>query len=421
MNSEILIQRARLLYEQHRLEQAAEQLKQILSQDPDNAGAHALLALCLLDNNDHWHNATREAEQSIHLAPDDSFSHYVLASVLEKRSRFDEAISAISEAIRLDPGQSHYYALHASLLAQIENWPSCLETASLGLQLDPDDTSCANMRAFALERLGRTNDALEQADNAVSRDPDSGHAHSMRGWALLQTGEYSKAQESFREALRLEPTNEFARVGMIQALNSNNFLFRIAFNFHSFLGRMSSNARWAIILGMYFGMRLLRSLADANPAWQPFVTPILFLYLTFCMLTWIADPLFNAFLRFHPFGKFLLSQKQKWASNLVAGLIVSAPMLILIQLVRGDLPGAILIGIIPVLLTIPVSICFQVDEGWPLMVAIPVAVIMSLFAALAIVLIMVDGPWWIPFALFAVGILIVSIAGQFLVNVTVKH
>ena len=55
------------------------------------------------------------------------------------------------------------------------------------------------------------------------------------------------------------------------------------------------------------------------------------------------------------------------------------------------------------------------------MVAIPVAIIMSHFAALAIVLIMVDGPWWIPFVIFAVGILIVSIAGQFLVNVTVKH
>ena len=63
MNSEVLLQRSRLLYEQHRLEQAAEQLKQILSHDPDNAGAHALLALCLLDNKDHWHNATREAEQ----------------------------------------------------------------------------------------------------------------------------------------------------------------------------------------------------------------------------------------------------------------------------------------------------------------------------------------------------------------------
>ncbi len=46
---------------------------------------------------------------------------------------------------------------------------------------------------------------------------------------------------------------------------------------------------------------------------------------------------------------------------------------------------------------------------------------MSLLAVIAIVLIMVDGPWWIPFALYAVGILIFSIAGQFLLNVTVKH
>ena len=421
MNSEILLQRARLLFEQHRLEQAAEQLKQLLAQDPDDAEAHALLALCLLDNKDQWHNATREAEQSIHLAPDHPFSHYVLASVLNKRSRTAESLAAIDEALRLDPGQSLFYALRASLLAQLERWSECLEAASLGLQMDPDDTSCANMRSLSLERLGRKNDALQQADNAVSRDPDSGHAHSMRGWALLQKGRVAEAQLAFREALRLEPTNEFARTGMIQALNSNNFLFRIAFKFHSFLGRLGSTYRWAIVLGFWVGMQVLQSLGNANPILKPFVTPLLLLYFTFCMLPWIADPLFDAFLRFHPFGKFLLSQKQKWASNLVAGLLVSAIVLIFIQLAKGDIAGAILIGIVPVLLTIPVSICFRVDQGWPLAVAIPAASLMALLSIASVAMILVDGQWWLAFTPFAIGILISSIGGQILMGVTVKH
>ena len=421
MNSEILLQRARLLFEQHRLEQAAEQLKQLLSQDPDDAEAHALLALCLLDDKDRWHDATREAEQSIHLAPAQPFSHYVMASVLNKRSRTAESLSAIDESIRLDPGQSLFYALRASLLAQLQRWPDCLEAASLGLQMDPDDTSCANMRSLALERLGRKNDALQQAENAVSRDPDSGHAHSMRGWALLQQGKVAEAQVAFREALRLEPTNEFARTGMIQALNSKNFLFRIAFKFHSFLGRLGSTYRWAIVIGFWVGVQVLQSLANANPVLTPFVTPILLLYFTFCMLTWIADPLFDAFLRFHSFGKYLLSRKQKWASNLVAGLLLSAIALVVIQLVRGDIAGAILIGIIPVLLTIPVSICFRVDRGWPLAVAIPAASLIGLFACAAVAMILVDGPLWLAFGPFIVGILISSFGGQILLGVTVKH
>ena len=179
------------------------------------------------------------------------------------------------------------------------------------MQVNPDDTACAGMRSLALERLGRTSDALQESERAVVRAPDSADAHSMRGWALLQKGRYKESQEAFREALRLEPTHEFARTGMIQALNSNNILFRMMFKFHSMASRLGSGSRWMLIIGLFVGMRLLRSFADANPAWKPYVLPITILYFAFCMLSWIADPLFNAFLRFHPFGKYLLSHQRE--------------------------------------------------------------------------------------------------------------
>ena len=67
----------------------------------------------------HGNDATREAEQAIHLEPDVPMSHYVYACVLDKRSRPDEALNAIREAIRLNPGESSFYALNASLLLQL--------------------------------------------------------------------------------------------------------------------------------------------------------------------------------------------------------------------------------------------------------------------------------------------------------------
>ena len=54
MNIETNMQRARLLLQQNRNELAAEQLKQVLAQEPDVGEAHALLALCFLDNRDTW-------------------------------------------------------------------------------------------------------------------------------------------------------------------------------------------------------------------------------------------------------------------------------------------------------------------------------------------------------------------------------
>jgi tetratricopeptide (TPR) repeat protein len=421
MNNEALMQRARLLLQQNRTEQAAEQLMQVLAHEPDLSEAHALLALCWLENKDKWHDATREAEYAIHLEPDSPLAHYVHACVLDKRSRTNEAIEAIVEAIRLDPSSSHYYAKHAALLAQKTKWQEALEAASIGLSLDPEDTSCASLRAFALERLGRTTDALAESAKAVSRAPDSGDAHSMRGWALLQNGKYQEAQIAFREALRLEPTHEFARLGMIQALNSNNFLFRMMFRFHSFASRMGSSSQWMLIIGLLVGMRALRAFAAANPQWQPYVTPISILYIAFCMLSWIADPLFNAFLRFHPFGKFLLSQKEKWASSIVAGLLIAAILTALTLGIQQDWVGAILMGLVFVFLSIPVTIAFNVDRGWPRWVAVPTACLMAFFALSTVATYFADGPFWVPFQAFGVGIFLTSLFGQMLLRVTVKH
>lgn len=421
MNSDSLLERARLLIQQDRYDQASGVLKQLLSQDPEVGEAHSLLALCMLDNRDLWHEATREAERGIHLEPDAGFAHYVRSAVLEKRNQLAEATASIREALRLEPYQSHFHALHASILSQERKWAQALDAATAGLQFDPDDAACANMRSLALERLGRTEDSLQQANVAVARNPDSGQSHAMLGWALLQKGDYRGSQVSFREALRLEPTNDFARQGMIQALNSNNFIFRIVFKFYSLLSRLATGTQWLLILGLFLGMRALRSLADAYPQLAPFVTPIAACYLVFCLLSWILNPLFNTFLRFHPFGKFLLSNKQKWASNLIAGLIAVAVAAAGLQIVRGDYPSSIVAALIPLFLMLPISLAFDVDRGWPQVVSIVCAVAMTLIALLSLLLLVTNGPWQPPYLLFILGILVLSIVGNILKNVTVKY
>ncbi len=421
MNNDILLQRARLMMEQRRAIQAADQLRQVLANDPDNAEAHSLLALCLLGDRDQWHNATREAEMAVGLSPDSSLSHYVLASVLEKRNRFPEALQALDQAIQLAPEQSHFYGLKASVLGQQSRWREALEAASIGLSLDAEDESCSSLRAIAMERLGKTDHAMDQANAGVSRRPDSSMAHSTRGWALLQSGQYRQAQEAFREALRLGPTNEMARVGMIQALNNNHFFFRMIFSFYTFIGRMAQWTQWAILIGMFVGMRMLRAFAQANPEWQPYVLPISVLYLAFCILSWIATPMFNTFLRFHPFGKYLLSNQEKWASNLVAILGVIAVAGAILQTVRGDYGGAILMFIAPLFLSMPVSTAFSVDAGWPRYTCIAISIVLSALCFAALILIAIDGPWTGPFALYGIGIMLFTFFGNYLAKVTVRH
>lgn len=421
MNTQAKMQRAFLLLQQERHDQAAETLSQVLAEDPNVAAAHALLSMCWSRNRDRWHDATREAEMAIHLAPDESLSHYAMAVILQKRNHLPDALSAANEAIRLDSSSAQNYSLAAMILAQQERWPEALEVASQGMAVDPDHEGCASVRSLSLERLGRTTDAATEADAAVKRNPDSAQAHAMRGWTQLQNGDYESAQNSFREALRLDPTDEFARSGMIEALNNNHLLFRIVFRFYSFIGRMGKNAQWAIILGLFFGMRLLPGFARANPGLEPYVLPISMLYLGFCLLTWIANPLFNTFLRFHPLGKFLLSEKQKWASNTIAICLGIGVAGAIFKIVQGRYDDAIIMFIAPVFLTLPLSLPFELDGGWPWLVSVAAAVVLTLLCLASIAMLAIGGPWGAIFSLYTVGVLLFSFAGNLLRNVNVKH
>ena len=421
MNSDVLVRRATLLMEQHRPEQAAEQLRMALASDPNHAVAHALLALCLLEDRDQWQQATREAEQAIGLEPDNGFTHYVLANVLSQRKRFDEALNAIHAALTIDAEDADYYGLQASLYARQERWTAALSAAEQGLSYDAEHSNCESIRSLALERLGRVEDALSQAKESVSRRPDSADAHVALAWAMLNRGDHQGAAVEFREALRLEPSHEMARLGMIQALNSRYFIFRWIFSFYQFVGRMAQYSQWAVIIGMFIGMRLLRAAARAYPALEPFVLPITVLYIGFCLLSWIATPLFNTFLRFHPFGRYLLSRRERWASNCIAGVLSLAFIVTCFELVQGDLGAAFLCGMLLLYITMPVASAFSISEGWPLYVAATCAVVLAGLGITTVGMIVFGGPWSGLLALYALGILAYSFAGNALANVTVRH
>ena len=307
------------------------------------------------------------------------------------------------------------------MLAQQSKWKEGLASATKGLEIDPEDEACATLRALCLERLGHTGDAIEEAEAAVSRNPDSAEAHAMRGWAQLNKGDHKAAQDSFRESLRLDPTYEFARSGMMQALNNNHLLFRLVFKFYSFVGRLAQSAQWFVIIGLLVGMRVLNNLAEQYPALKPFVTPIAFLYIGFCLLSWIANPLFNTFLRFHPFGKFLLSKKETWASNGVAICIAIGILFAICRFAIGDFPGGIVGGLCAAFVMLPVSTAFVVDEGWPLIVTLLFALGLGILAIGTMALIVVEGPWTLTYSGFLIGILVFSFAGNLLRRTTVRR
>lgn len=355
------IERAALLIQQGRSQDAEEYLRQALTQDPENGSALTLLAHCLVDR-EKYEEAQAIAGQAIALEPDFAFAHCVLAQALHGEKRFAEAFESIREAIRLEPEEADYHGILASFHMQRKDWESALEAAQQGLVIDPECSNCINARARSLVQLGRADDATETLDAALKRDPENAHSHASQGWVELNRGNYRNAFQHFREALRLQPDMEFARTGLLHALRATSPVYRPVLKFFLMLSKMTGRSRWMLFFGLILGARLLRTVAKTNPDLAPFVWPVLIVYLAFVYLTWTAPALHNVFLRFHPLGRLALSKDERIAATL-AGICFFTGIAAMIWSYVEKSPTALLAGGVLVMIVIPLGGSFNTDPG----------------------------------------------------------
>ncbi|MFO1063183.1 MAG: tetratricopeptide repeat protein [Pirellulales bacterium] len=379
------LERALILLQQRRFDLAEKELRRALSDDPHSGYMHAVLALTLLHDETRWQEATEEAQQAIALEPDEAFSHFALSRILAVRNHLPEALASINEAIRLDPYDAEYFAQRASVHIDRRDWTQALDDAVTGLSIDAESVHCNNLRTIALERLGRGHEAKEAAAQTLRRSPDDPNSHAAMGWTQLNTGDYAGAQLSFREALRLDPNHEPARDGMITALHGRSFVFRAIHQFYVAIGRLSVKYQFVIMFGAWILMQGLGSLGNQIPIIRPLTLPILMAYMIFVVLSWTSEPLFNTFLRFHPFGRHLLRRKEVWASNLLAVCGISAFAGSFGSLFVGGLLAALCVMFYWILMMVPVSIVFSAPTRQRTMLAVAAAVVVGLLPVYGVI------------------------------------
>ncbi len=288
--------RVQLLMQQNRLPQAADELRRQLRLDPHEPVAHSLLALCLLDDAQRLLQAQEEAELAIHLAPEYDFAFYVLALVQHRRHRPQEALAAINQALALDPADASYYHLLGQLRLESGQWQAALQAARTGLSFDSEHADLHGLEARALARQGRGHEASEAARAALGHGAESSSIQAQAGWVALETNRSKEALDHFREALRLDPTSDFARSGLVEALKARYWVYRTFMRFIYWVNSLSAGLRRGLLLGAYVVARFV-----------PWLLPF---YLVFAYLSWFKDPLFDSLLRLNRYGRYALNPAQ---------------------------------------------------------------------------------------------------------------
>jgi hypothetical protein len=172
---------------------------------------------------------------------------------------------------------------------------------------------------------------------------------------------------------------------MVEALKSSFFLYRWLLWFFLWMARLSGRAQWAIIIGAYVGYNVLRNVARNNPAAAPYLWPILYAYIAFVIMTWVAYPLLNLVLRLHRYGRYALSRDQVASANWIGALLVIAAAALGAYLATGlDPLGGL--ALVAGLLVIPMAGAYACHTGWPRQVMFAAAAVMALLGGASVYL-----------------------------------
>ncbi len=406
-------ERATLLLEQSRYQMAEKELRQALAKYPNDAATHSLLGLCL-SFQQRYQEATDSAETAITLAASSSFSHYVLGYILCERLLFAVALNSIREAIRLNPYEVSCIVLLARCKYNQRLWQEALDAATKGLEIEPANVECLNYRALSLSQLGRGEEAIATIKIAIATSPQDAVSYSSIGWILLSHGKCpQQALGYFREALRLNPTLEWARQGIVEALKAKNPIYRLMLRYFLWSSRLNNYWRWIFTISLFFAVRLLLgSLAYAG--WKELVLLVLIVYLLFVILSWIADPLFTLLLRFDKFGRLALSEAEIQQSNWWGAGFLTAIISLLVCLFTQKI-AALIAAIVFGLLLIPTAATFHCEQGWTRKLMAAYTIFLALLGSSALILsIFTNWLWLLPMIIFFVGAVAASWVATFL-------
>lgn len=351
------LERAQQLVNQQRYKDAETELRSILASDPNNTLALALFAICLSEL-DKQTEALQVIQSAISREPDNDYLLYLQALFYFKSENIKEAEKFIRNAIAYDPHNADYFGLLATIKVNQKEWNEALEFANKGLETDPDNLQCLNMRSTALYKLDKKEEAYSAIQEALNKNPENELTHTNLGWSLLEKGDHKKALEHFREALKINPNHTYAKAGLVEALKARYWFYRIFLRYAFWISNFKGQGQWAIIIGLYIGVRVLRGAADSNPQLGLLLYPIIYLYTAFALSTWVITPLSNLFLRLNVYGRYALTEDETASSNFVGIAFGLSVIGFIAALFTGDFLFMML-GFFGIAMMIPLSSMYQ--------------------------------------------------------------
>ena len=134
-------------------------------------------------------------------------SLYGLASCIAQTDRFEEAEDYLIQIVNLVPSHADAYFMLGSVYSSREDWDKALEAYERAGELGPQTSSAYLHRGYGHYMKKEYEKALECFKRAKKRNPMDDQIYHFTGSVYVDLKQYDEAEQMFRQALRLSPNN----------------------------------------------------------------------------------------------------------------------------------------------------------------------------------------------------------------------
>ncbi|WP_430410758.1 tetratricopeptide repeat protein [Kordia sp.] len=327
-------QRGVQLFELGRFNEAIPYLSQAITESVYNYASKYYLALCFF-NIEAFDKSSKIIDELLSETPNEGNLFFLKSQIAAQLDKATEALNLVNQSIELNPYEADYFGFKGMLLMGSKKFEEALHTVNEGLQLNPKNNACLNLRARLLTKLNRKEEADETVEHLLFDNPEDDYAHANVGWVALENGDTKKALHHFKQALQLNPNMQYAREGMSTALKSKNFLYKWYLKYAFWMSKQSSRNQWIFIIGLYVVYRLGIGLLEASDL-TFLIIPLVVVYLVFVLGGWIMESLSNTILLADSYGKYLLTDNEKYSGYAFGGLIFAGFASVIVYFILGN-------------------------------------------------------------------------------------
>ena len=195
-----------LFLEKYNRRDAVRSFQEALRADPEYGPAHLGMARATADENPPA--AVRWARQALDRNPNDVGAHVLLAELALDAGNRTEAAEAVARAHEVNPHSLPAWALAAAIAWVAADEPAYDAAVAAALEVNPLYGEVYRVVGATAARNYRFDEAADLARRAAMHDRDNARAYADLGTHLMRTGDERTARGVLELAFRVDPYNQ---------------------------------------------------------------------------------------------------------------------------------------------------------------------------------------------------------------------